>query len=245
MNFHQILRPLVPERKIGRQDGLQNVPRSTQDGSKRLLKSIFYALENRLKFGLVLGAILGRFWLPNPSQKTWATPPLFCILKAFIFEVLFASLQEGPRGTQEGPRGAQEARGSLQERPKRLQEASKSAPGGSNRASRDLKSRSRGLKTRPRGAKSFPRRPQSFSEAPGPAAVFGKMKKLKAYAHKVFPKHLVQQPFSEKWKHSKHGSKRHRRHLESPKSVNPKGLAPIRRMKKRRAGGGGPPWGSE
>ena len=164
--------------------------------------------------------------------KNLGEAPLFCILKAFIFEVLFASLQEGPRGTQEGPRGAQEARGSLQERPKRLQEASTSAPGGSNRASRDLKSRSRGLKTRPRGAKSFPRRPQSFSEAPGPAAVFGKMKKLKAYAHKVFPKHLVRQLFSEKWKNSKHGSKRHRRRLRSPVSMNPKGLASNRRKKK-------------
>ena len=96
----------------------------------------------------------------------------------------------------------------------------------------ETKSRSRGLKTRPRAPKSLPRRPQGFSEAPGPAAVFGKMKKLKAYAHKVFPKHLVRQLFSEKWKNSKHGSKKHRRRFKSPKSMNPKGLAPTRRMKK-------------
>ncbi len=133
---------------------------------------------------------------------------------------------------QEGPGGAQEAPGSPPECLKRPQEAPKSAPGGSKRASRDLKSRSRGLKTRPRAPKSLPRRPQSFSEAPGPAAVFGKMKKLKAYAHKVFPKHLVRQLFSEKWKNSKHGSKRHRRRLRSPISMNPKGLATTRRMKK-------------
>ncbi len=50
VNFHQILRPLIPERKFGPQDGLQNAPRSVQDGSKRLLKSNFFALENRLKF---------------------------------------------------------------------------------------------------------------------------------------------------------------------------------------------------
>ena len=58
MNFHQILRPLIPERIFGSQDGLPNASRSAQDSSKRLLKSIFFALENRLKFGLVLGAIL-------------------------------------------------------------------------------------------------------------------------------------------------------------------------------------------
>ena len=50
VNFHQILRPLLRERKFGAQDGLQNAPRSAQDGSKRLLKSNFFALENRLKF---------------------------------------------------------------------------------------------------------------------------------------------------------------------------------------------------
>ena len=133
---------------------------------------------------------------------------------------------------QDGPRGSQEALRPPQERPKRLQEAPKSAPGGSKRASRDPKSRSRGLKTCPRAPKSFPRRPQSFSESPGPAAVFGKMKKLKAYAHKVFPKHLVRQLFLEKWKNSKHGSKKHRRRFKSPKSMNPKGLAPTRKLKK-------------
>ena len=59
--------PRVPERYIGAQDGSQNAPRSAQDGSKRLLKSTFFALENRLKFGLVLGAILADFGLPNGS----------------------------------------------------------------------------------------------------------------------------------------------------------------------------------
>ena len=117
-------------------------------------------------------------------------------------------------------------------RSKMMENSPQSAPEGSKRASRDPKSRSRGLKTRPRAPKSLPRRPQGFSEAPGPAAVFGKMKKLKAYAHKVFPKHLVRQLFSEKWKNSKHGSKRHRRRLRSPISMNPKGLATTRRMKK-------------
>ena len=106
--------------------------------------------------------------------------------------------------------------------------------GQTKRASRDPKSRSRGLKARPRCSKSLPGCPQGFSEAPGSAAGFGKMKKIKACGHKVFPKHLGRQPFSEKWKTSKHGSKRHRRRLRSLISMNPKGLATTRRKKKGR-----------
>ena len=49
VNFHQILRFPIPELYFGPQDGLQNAPRSAQDGSKRLLKSNFFALENPLK----------------------------------------------------------------------------------------------------------------------------------------------------------------------------------------------------
>ena len=49
-DFSPNTRPRVPERKFGPQDGLQNAPRSAQDGSKRLLKSNFFALENRLGF---------------------------------------------------------------------------------------------------------------------------------------------------------------------------------------------------
>ena len=57
--------------------GGPSAPRSAQDGSKRLLKSNFFALENRLKIGLVLGCDFDGFWLPNPTQKTWGTPPPF------------------------------------------------------------------------------------------------------------------------------------------------------------------------
>ena len=133
--------------------------------------------------------------------------------------------QERPKRPQEAPKGAP---GGPQEAPK----GPKSAPGGSKRASTDPKCQSRGLKARPRAPKSLPRRPQGFSEAPGSAAVFGKMKKIKAYAHKVFPKHLARQPFSEKSKDSNHSSKKHRKRLRSPISMNPKGLAINRTMKK-------------
>ena len=171
MNFHQTLRLPIPQRYLEPQDGLQNAPRSVQNGSKRLLESNFFALENRLKFGLVLGAILERFWLPNPSQKTWGEPPPFCILKAFIFEVLFASLQEGPR--------------SVQEAPKRPQEASRSAPRGPKRPPRALQEASRGPQETPRAGQEGSKPAQELPRA-------------SQDAHKAFPKHLVRQPFSEK-----------------------------------------------
>jgi len=55
------------ERHRGREHDLggPSAPRSAQDGSKRLLKSNFFALQNRLKFGLVLGPILVDFGLPK------------------------------------------------------------------------------------------------------------------------------------------------------------------------------------
>ena len=75
VNFAPVLRFPLPEHCCWPQDGVKNAPGSAQDGSKRLLKSIFFALENRLKFGLVLGSDFGRFWSPNPSQKLCPTPP--------------------------------------------------------------------------------------------------------------------------------------------------------------------------
>ena len=71
VNFALVLRNPIPERPWGPQDGAQNAPRSAQDGSKRLLKRNFFALENRLKFGRVWGPILVDFGLPNPLQKKW------------------------------------------------------------------------------------------------------------------------------------------------------------------------------
>ena len=46
MNFAPVLRFPIPERSWGAQDDPQNAPRSAQDGPKRLLKTIFFALEN-------------------------------------------------------------------------------------------------------------------------------------------------------------------------------------------------------
>ena len=86
-DFSPNTRPRVRERKFGVQDGLQKAPRSAQDGSKTLLKSNFFALKNRLKFGFVLGAILVDFGSQNgaPSGSVhlrWVVWKLifFCML---------------------------------------------------------------------------------------------------------------------------------------------------------------------
>ena len=172
----------------------QDRPKTAPRGSWRAFFSLLKIVLNFDSFWVPFGVDFGLPTSPKVGPEVRSRVLVGKSKMLFVFVLFWIA----SKTAQEGPRGAQEAPGSLQERPKRPQEASKSAPGGSKRASRDPKSRSRGLKTRPRPPKSLPRRPQSFSEASGSAAVFGKMKKLKAYAHKVFPKHLVRQPFSEK-----------------------------------------------
>ena len=109
VNFHQILRPLIPERKFGPQDGLQNAPRSAQDGSKRLLKTNFFAAQNHLKFGLVLASILvdfgsrkaplwAPFWRPKSIKKS--------IKKLTAQNVDPRSPQDRPRPPQDPPKSA-------------------------------------------------------------------------------------------------------------------------------------------
>ena len=71
VKIHQTLRLPIPQRFLRPQDGLQNASRSAQDGSKRLLKRNFFALENRLKFGLGLGPILVDFGRPKRPEIFW------------------------------------------------------------------------------------------------------------------------------------------------------------------------------
>ena len=128
---------------MGSQDGLQNAPRSAQDGSKRLLKSNFFALENRLKFGLVLDPILVGFGLPKPPlqvEMVVRLDDLKLVFFSMIFGCCFGWLQDDPRGAQVAPRPPQEHL-------KRLQDGAKSAPGSPKRSPRDPRSRSTGLKT--------------------------------------------------------------------------------------------------
>ena len=195
VNFAPVLRFPLPERCCWPQDGLQNAPRSAQDGSKRLLKSNFFALENRLKFGLVLGSDFGRF---IPPKKLGRSPPLLHLESVRFSSCVmhrFKMAQEPAKRLQDPPKGA------------------------------------------PRGSKRPPRAPQEASTEPQETPRAGQegykpaqeLPRASQDAHKAFPKHLARQPFSENSKNSNHGSKRHR---SSPISMNPKGLASNRRMKK-------------
>ena len=212
MNFHQILCPLIPERILGSQDALQNAPRSVQDGSKRLLKSIFFALENRSEFCLVLGSILIDFGAQNGPKKLWVQDFFGYFLgfkNALCFCLVLGRLQDGPRGSKRRPRGPRKPSGVPQEAPRGSQERSR-------RLQEDLKSPQEPVQR----VQNPPKRCQELPKTPT---------KL----------------FSEKWKNSKHGSKRHRRRLRSPISTNPKSPCLKSQNEKRRAGGGDPPWGSQ
>ena len=112
---------------MGSQDGLQNGPRSAQDGSKRVLNTIFFALENRLNFGLVLGPILVDFGLPK-APPCWRTTRRLRVWKLTFFGyVIFVIFWSPPRRPKRRPRGPKTP-------PRAPQEAPKSAPGGSKRA---------------------------------------------------------------------------------------------------------------
>ena len=132
---HEILRLLIPERHLGTQDGSQNALRSAQDGSKRLLKSNFFALENRLKFGLVLGPILVDFGSSLGGPKIRVVGPMWGS-KSVFFGMLFLCCfgspsrrpkrrprgpKTPPRGPKTPPRAPKEAPRSSQDRPKRPQ----------------------------------------------------------------------------------------------------------------------------
>ena len=89
------------------QDGLLNAPSSAQDGSKSLLKSDFYALENRLKFCLVSGGIFNRFGLPNGGPKVRRVAPFFPFEIGFHLEGSFCrskTPQEVPKRCPRAPR---------------------------------------------------------------------------------------------------------------------------------------------
>ena len=133
--------PRVRERKFQSQDGPQNGPRSAQDGSKRVLKTIFFALENRLNFGLVLGPILVDFGSSLGGPKIRMLGPKL-VWKFTFFGMSswcrFGSLprrpkrhsrgpKTPPRAPQEAPRGPQEPLKRLQEDLKRPQEPVKRA----------------------------------------------------------------------------------------------------------------------
>jgi hypothetical protein len=154
-------------------------------------------------------------------------------------------LQEAPRPPEEHPKRRQERPRRPQERPKRPQElqdslkrpqepvkkaqnppeSSQQPPKTPTRFFRSTWYGSRSRKNRKiqpaRALSGLSRCPPSFSEAPGPAAVFGKNKKLKSYLQRA------------------------------SKTLKIAGIDESQRpclksqSEKRRAGGGDPPWGNQ
>ena len=106
-DFSPNTRPRVPERHIGAQDDTQNAPRSAQDGSKRLLKSIF----SLLKIVLIFDSFWMRFWsilAPKSLPKKVGGAPPFSILKSFVFHVMLCIASRGPKSRPRGPKTSQE-----------------------------------------------------------------------------------------------------------------------------------------
>ena len=106
VNFHQTLRLPIPQRFLELQDASQIASRSAQDGSKRLLKSIFFALENRLKFGLVLAPILSDLGSRN-------APPLGTLLATKINQKIVRKTIHSttrPKIPEDGPKIAERAK---------------------------------------------------------------------------------------------------------------------------------------
>ena len=142
-DFSPNTRPRARERKFQSQDGLQNVPRSAQDGSKRLLKTNFFALENRLKFGLVLAPILvdfgsrnaplwAPFWRPKSIKKS--------IKKLTAQNVDPRSPQDRPRPPQDSPKSAPRPRKTTPRSPRALQETPKTPQNAPNATQETQKS---------------------------------------------------------------------------------------------------------
>ena len=172
MNFAPVLRNPIPERYFGSQDGLQNAPRSAQDGPKRLLESTFFALENRLKFGFVLDPILGRFWSPfwDPSsfpRRIFFALEVCLFLTCYLGHILVASktAQEAPKRPQDlpktAPRGPKTPPRGLRVAPRCPKSSPKRCPRGSERIPRPHKS----LELAPQRPKMIPQRNHVFEIA--------------------------------------------------------------------------------
>ncbi len=89
------------------QDRLKMPSRRSQDG----LEECFFALENRLRFCLVLGSILAPFWLPKcfPFAPFWRSKSIKkSIRNRTALKVAPRTLQERPRPSQDAPRSSPE-----------------------------------------------------------------------------------------------------------------------------------------
>ena len=106
----------------------QDGPRSAQDGSETVLKSVFFTLENRLRFCVVWASFWDRFWPPLPPPKASFLAP-FWRSKSIKKSIRNRNaLKVAPRSPQERPRPSQDAPRTPLESPRTSQEASRTPP---------------------------------------------------------------------------------------------------------------------
>ena len=99
--------------------------RSTQYGSKTVLKSVLVAVQNRLRFGVVWGSFWDRFWLPLASPNASLLAPK--IYKKSIRNR--SALKVAPRSPQERPRPSQDTFRMPQDAPRTPPDAPRCLPG--------------------------------------------------------------------------------------------------------------------
>jgi len=127
------------------QDRPKTVPRRFQDG----LEGYFFALENRVRFGIVLGLILAPFGLP----KCLPLGTLFAPKTAPKNNKKIQCPKSRPKTTQFRPKTAQD-------RPKKLQEAPRGSQEAPKRLPRSSKSTLRGFKNTPKSLEECLRSPK-------------------------------------------------------------------------------------
>ena len=194
----------------------QDRPKTAPRGSWRALFSLLKTVLN-----------LDSFWIPFWDDfgvlfGTLQVSPVasFSLLKfAFFWHVIwvtFWSPQRRPKRRPRGPKRPQDPPKTAQEAPKRPQDPPKSAP--------------RRPQERPRRLQEGPEAPQEpVKRTQNPPKSSQEPPKTPT---RLFRSTWLGSRFRKILKKSKHGSKRHRRSLRSPISMNPKGLASHRRMKK-------------
>ena len=139
------------------QDGL----RSTQECSKTFLKSVFVAVQNRLRFSAVWGSFWDRFWLPLAFSNASLWAPFWRSKSTQKSIRNPTALKVVPRSPQERPRLSQDAPRTPADTPWAPQDASWTPP------------------ARPQmPCRTLPDDPKAFPEASGTIAFFGKIEKV-------------------------------------------------------------------
>jgi hypothetical protein len=103
MNFHETSAGVVSGGLLGPQDGTQDDPGSTQDGSKTIFETFFFHLRFCLRFWSLLGRILAPSWAPFGLQKL---SQVGCAPGPVESKTTHGD-QDGPRPIQDGPKTPQ------------------------------------------------------------------------------------------------------------------------------------------